>query len=47
MIRVLMFVFVAGLVAIGGGVMMLGAFPPPIHQQMVEKVVPNDRFQGH
>lgn len=47
MIRVLLFVFLAGLVALAGGVLMMGAMPPAAHQQAVEKVVPNDRFQGH
>jgi hypothetical protein len=47
MFRVLLFVVIAGAIAIGGGVLMLGIFPPAAHPQKVEKVVPNDRFQGH
>ena len=47
MFRVLLFIVVAGVIAIGGGVLMLGMFPPAPHTQAVEKVVPNDRFQGH
>ncbi len=34
------------LVAIGVGVLVLGAFPPAPHVQTIQKVLPNDRF-GH
>ncbi|HEY0182217.1 MAG TPA: hypothetical protein VGC09_05360 [Rhodopila sp.] len=47
MIRIFFFVVLAGLVAIAGGVLMLGMFPPTPHQQAVEKVVPNDKFSTH
>jgi hypothetical protein len=47
MIRIFFFVVLAGLVAIAGGVLMLGVFPPGPHPQAVEKVVPNDKFSGH
>jgi hypothetical protein len=47
MIRIFFFVVLAGLVAIAGGLLMLGAFPPAPHQQAVEKVVPNDKFSTH
>jgi hypothetical protein len=47
MIRIFFFVVLAGLVALAGGVLMLGAFPPAPHPQMVEKVVPNDKFTAH
>jgi hypothetical protein len=47
MIRIFFFVVLAGLVAIAGGVLMLGAFPPAAHKQAVEKVVPNDKFTAH
>jgi hypothetical protein len=47
MIRIFFFVFLAGLVALGGGVLMLGMFPPNVHQQTIEKVVPNDKFAAH
>ena len=47
MIRIFFFVVLAGLVALAGGVLMLGIFPPSPHPQAVEKVVPNDKFQGH
>lgn len=47
MIRIFLAVVVAGLVLLGIGVLMLGAFPPQPHQQAVEKVVPNDKFQSH
>lgn len=47
MIRIFFFVVLAGLVALAGGVLMLGVFPPTPHSQVVEKVVPNDRFATH
>jgi hypothetical protein len=47
MIRIFLFVVLAGIVAIGGGVLMLGAFPPKPQPHTVEKVVPNDRFGAH
>ncbi|HVY13919.1 MAG TPA: hypothetical protein VHB27_01730 [Rhodopila sp.] len=34
----------AGLVAILGGVLMLGVFPPTQQPHPVEKVLPNDKF---
>ena len=47
MVRIFFFVVLAGLVAAGGIVLMLGAFPPSQHPQAVEKVVPNDKFTTH
>ncbi|MDB5398740.1 MAG: hypothetical protein QOD93_2401 [Acetobacteraceae bacterium] len=47
MIRIFFFVVLAGLVALAGGVLMLGVFPPTPHHQAVEKVVPNDKFTSH
>jgi hypothetical protein len=47
MIRIFLIVVVAGLVLLGVGVLMLGAFPPNPHPQTVEKVLPNDKFQSH
>ncbi|HEX3576809.1 MAG TPA: hypothetical protein VHU42_19590 [Rhodopila sp.] len=47
MIRIFFFVVLAGLVALAGGVLMLGVFPPKPHQAVVEKVVPNDKFTTH
>jgi hypothetical protein len=47
MIRIFFFVVLAGLVALAGGVLMLGVFPPAPHPQTVEKVVPNDKFTTH
>ena len=47
MIRIFFFVVLAGLVALAGGVLVLGIFPPTPHPQTVEKVVPNDKFSGH
>ncbi len=47
MIRIFLIVLVAGLIAIGAGVVYLGAFPPAPHVQTIEKVLPNDKFQSH
>jgi hypothetical protein len=47
MIRIFLFVVLAGLVAVIGGVLVLGAFPPTPQPHPVEKVVPNDKFVGH
>jgi hypothetical protein len=47
MLRIFFFIVLAGLVAIAGGVLMLGMFPPSPHPEAVEKVVPNDKFTGH
>jgi hypothetical protein len=47
MIRIFFFVVLAGLVALAGGVLMLGMYPPKPHPQTVEKVVPNDKFTAH
>ena len=45
--RIFFFVVWAGLVAVAGGMVMLGVFPPTPQPHAVEKVVPNDRFSGH
>ena len=47
MIRIFLFVVLAGLVAIAGGVLMLGAFPPAQQPHAVEKVLPVDKFGPH
>ncbi len=47
MIRIFLFVVVAGLVLMTIGVVMLGTFPPTPHPHAVEKVVPNDKFSAH
>ena len=47
MIRILLIVVAAGLVVIGAAVVMLGEYPPTPTQHPVEKVLPNDKFQGH
>jgi hypothetical protein len=47
MIRIFFVVVLAGLIALAGGVLMLGVFPPKPHPQAVEKVVPNDKFGPH
>ena len=43
--RIAFFVLLLGLLALGGGVLYLGAFPPPPHLTHVQKVLPNDHFQ--
>lgn len=43
--RVFLIVVVLGVLLIGGGIAYLGAFPPPPHQQPVQKVLPNDGFK--
>ncbi len=35
------------ILALGVGVVLLGAFPPTPHTQQVQHVVPLDRFQQH
>ena len=47
MIRVLLIVLVAGLLLVGGAVLLLGVFPPEPKPQAIEKVLPNDKFQSH
>jgi hypothetical protein len=46
MSRIFLIVVAAGLVLIGVAVVILGAFPPTPSQQPVQRVLPNDRFQG-
>jgi hypothetical protein len=46
MTRIFLIVMAAGLVLLAAGVVILGAFPPNPQPRSVEKVVPNDRFQG-
>jgi hypothetical protein len=47
MIRIFLFVILAGLIALGVGVLMLGEYPPNPVSHPVEKVLPNDKFQSH
>jgi hypothetical protein len=47
MFRIFFFIVLAGLVAIAGGVLMLGMYPPTPQPHPVEKVVPNDKFSTH
>ncbi len=44
--RIFLFVVLLGIVLLGVGFFALGAFPPPLHSQQVEKTIPNDRFQS-
>ena len=43
--RMFLIVVLLGLVVIGIGFLVLGAFPPEPRQQDIQKVLPNDRFQ--
>ncbi len=43
--RMFLIVVLLGLVALGVGFLVLGAFPPEPHPQQIQKVLPNDRFQ--
>ncbi len=43
--RLFLLVVFLGLMAMAVAVVMFGAFPPEPHPQMIQKVLPNDRFQ--
>jgi hypothetical protein len=43
--RMFLIVVLVGVVVIGLGFLVLGAFPPEPHQQEIQKVLPNDKFQ--
>lgn len=45
MTRIVLIVLALGLLAAGGGLLYLGAFPPDPKTQTIEKTLPNDRFQ--
>jgi hypothetical protein len=47
MVRAFLIIFAAGLIVLALAFAFLGAFPPSPHVQTIEKVLPNDRFQGH
>src|SRR5271157_5100545 len=47
MSRIFLVVVVAGLVLIGVAVVILCAFPPHPSPHEVQRVLPNDKFQGH
>ena len=47
MIRMFLFVVLAGLVVLGAAMVILGAFPPNPTTHPVEKVLPNDKFQSN
>jgi hypothetical protein len=47
MLRAFLMILAAGLIALAVGIVYLGAFPPGPHVQTIEKVLPNDKFQGH
>lgn len=46
MTRIFLIVVAAGLLILAVGAAFLGAFPPNPQVKAVEKVLPNDRFQG-
>lgn len=46
MTRIFLIVVAAGLLILAVGAGFLGAFPPNPQVKVVEKVLPNDRFQG-
>jgi hypothetical protein len=45
--QIILIAVLAVLVLIGGGVLLLGAFPPHVTPQPVQVTLPNDRFQSH
>ena len=47
MARIFIFIVVVvlGLLAMGVGILALGAFPPDPHPQQIQKTLPNDRFK--
>ena len=46
MTRIFLIVLAAGVLLLGIAVVILGAFPPNPQPQPIEKVLPNDKFQG-
>ncbi len=46
MTRIFLIVVAAGLLLLAVGVVILGAFPPNPQPKPVEKVLPNEKFQG-
>lgn len=47
MTRIFLIVVAAGIVLLVAGAIVLSSFPPNPQVHSVEKVLPNDRFQGH
>ncbi len=45
--QIILIVILAILVLAGGGVLLLGVFPPHVTPQPVVHTMPNDRFQTH
>ena len=45
MVRVFFAVLVLLLLVIGGGMLVLGAFPPHPRTEQVQRVLPNDKFK--
>jgi hypothetical protein len=46
MTRIFLIIVMTGLVLLGAGAVLLGAFPPNPVVHPVEKVLNNDRFKG-
>ncbi len=47
MIRIFFFVVLAGLVALAGGVLMLGVLPPTPHRSRWRRWCRTDKFTAH
>lgn len=45
--QIILIAILALLVLIGGGILLLGAFPPHVTPQPVQHTLPNDRFPAH
>jgi hypothetical protein len=43
--RIFLFVVLLGIILLTVGFFALGAFPPVIHPQQIQKILPNDHFQ--
>jgi len=46
MSRIFLIILGFGIIALGLGVVFLGAYPPPPPVKQIEKTLANDRFQG-
>jgi hypothetical protein len=46
MTRIILIVVALGLLLAGGGLLILGAFPPDPKTQTIEKTLPNDQFRS-
>lgn len=46
MTRIFLIVVAVGILLLGVGIVVLGSFPPNPQTKPVEKVLPNEKFQG-